>query len=170
MWFAPNMDIYTLWWCVCVSVTKNHHFPLPSWASEAQSEPPARPCLAPWSWWWWWWWWRCQNCKTGIVTTAAGKLWGGALLSKPPRILIPTWILVITWSSLFCHFGHFGHFGHWEFFEKSRPTKFETSELDLNLKTVCHLLDNYPFHPSHQSFCWKSRKAKKENKIKEIPV
>ena len=28
---------------VFVFVTKNHHFPLPSWAPEARSEPPARP-------------------------------------------------------------------------------------------------------------------------------
>ena len=31
--------IYILWWSVCVSVTKNHHFPLPRWAPEARSEP-----------------------------------------------------------------------------------------------------------------------------------
>ena len=35
---------------------------------------------------------------------------------------------------------------------------------------VILVIENYPFPPSHQSFCWKSRKAKKENKIKEIPV
>ena len=32
--------IYILWWNVCLCVTKNHHFLLPSWAPEAQSEPP----------------------------------------------------------------------------------------------------------------------------------
>ena len=36
--------IYILWCSVCVFVTKNHHFPLPSWAQKARSEPPARPC------------------------------------------------------------------------------------------------------------------------------
>ena len=49
------------------------------------------------SWWWlqgcWWklrhWWWCWWNCETGIVS-AARKLWGGSLLSKSPRILIPT--------------------------------------------------------------------------------
>ena len=52
---------------------------------------------------------------------------------------------------------------------KSRGRKkLETLELDSNLKTICHLLDNYPFPPSHQSFRWKSGKVKKENKIKEI--
>ena len=30
--------------CVCVSVTKDDHFPLPSRAPKAQSETPARPC------------------------------------------------------------------------------------------------------------------------------
>ena len=34
-----NDDIYYDAMFVCVSVTKNHHFPLP----EAQIEPPARP-------------------------------------------------------------------------------------------------------------------------------
>ena len=33
------MMIYIIWWGVCVSVTKNHHFPLPRWAPEARSEP-----------------------------------------------------------------------------------------------------------------------------------
>ena len=39
-------DIYIMMKCVCVclSVTKNHHFPLPSWAPEARIEQPARPC------------------------------------------------------------------------------------------------------------------------------
>ena len=39
-------DIYIMMKClfVCLSVTKNDHFLLPSWAPEAQSEVPARPC------------------------------------------------------------------------------------------------------------------------------
>ena len=36
-------DIYIMMQCLCV--TKNEHFPLLSWAPEARSEPPARPCL-----------------------------------------------------------------------------------------------------------------------------
>ena len=35
-------DIYIV--MQCLSVTKNHHFPLPSWALEARSEMPARLC------------------------------------------------------------------------------------------------------------------------------
>ena len=33
--------MYISWCSVCVFVTKNHRFPLPSWAPEARSEPPA---------------------------------------------------------------------------------------------------------------------------------
>ena len=33
-------DIYIM--MECLSVTKNHHFLLPSWAPEAQSTPPAK--------------------------------------------------------------------------------------------------------------------------------
>ena len=46
-WFGHADDIwYIMMKClfVCVYVTKNDHFPLPSWAPEARSEPPARPC------------------------------------------------------------------------------------------------------------------------------
>ena len=41
-WWWWGDDIYDM--MKCLSVTKNYHFPLPSWAPEAQSEPPARPC------------------------------------------------------------------------------------------------------------------------------
>ena len=34
--------IYIMMQCLCV--TKNDHIPLPSWAPEAQSETPPRPC------------------------------------------------------------------------------------------------------------------------------
>ena len=37
-------DIYYAAVFVCVSVTKNDHFPLPSWVPEAGSELPTRPC------------------------------------------------------------------------------------------------------------------------------
>ena len=36
-------DIYIMM-NVCLSVTKNHHFLLPSWAPEVQSELSTRPC------------------------------------------------------------------------------------------------------------------------------
>ena len=44
--FLNKDDIYIMMKCVfmCMCVTKNHHFPLLSWALEARSEQPARPC------------------------------------------------------------------------------------------------------------------------------
>ena len=38
---------YISWRSVCLFVTKNDHFPLPSWAPEVQSELPARLWLLP---------------------------------------------------------------------------------------------------------------------------
>ena len=79
------------------------------------------------------------------------------------------WSLLESWSSLGHHFFVVLVILVIENSSKSRGRKkLETLELDSNLKTICHLLDNYPFPPSHQSFRWKSGKVKKENKIKEI--
>ena len=41
-----DSDIYYDEVFVCLFVTENDHFPLPSWAPQAQSELLARPALA----------------------------------------------------------------------------------------------------------------------------
>ena len=45
-----NDDIYIIMQCLCV--TKNHHFPLPSWAPEERSERPANVVMRLRRLWW----------------------------------------------------------------------------------------------------------------------